>query len=353
MNKKIYPALFLMLALAFSAAAFGLIDVFSGIFSAPEIKDAKLSLEKVIPGEELTITIEAEDAFGIKKVGAEIQHERGTDYVSFNLISGNDEKGVWKGTWDVHDTLADKEYKAIVTVVNRHNQEAKIELTFTDPVVSHTPDQIVPQGAGSGLDSDQVDAFHAADLLAQGGGNSGLVYKRAFVTSTAYNGNLGGLSGADAKCQARADAASLGGTWRAILSTGTIDAIDRVGYKWDVLINMQGGIIAIWPRAAATVAANGQSDLWNDALLRPIKYDEFGSSQVGQGAVWTGTISYFDSASAGGTSSSQHCLSWTSQSSGGEGMSGTAGGTGPQWIHDNDISNTQCIINRKIYCIEQ
>src|SRR5207248_2675590 len=45
-----------------------------------------------------------------------------------------------------------------------------------------------------------------------------MVNKRVFVTSVMYDGNLGGLAGADAKCQARATAASLSGTYKAWLS---------------------------------------------------------------------------------------------------------------------------------------
>ena len=52
--------------------------------------------------------------------------------------------------------------------------------------------------------------------------------KRVFVTSTTYKGNLGGLAGADAKCQTRANAASLGGTWKAWLSDSTTSAASRL-----------------------------------------------------------------------------------------------------------------------------
>jgi cysteine-rich repeat protein len=41
-----------------------------------------------------------------------------------------------------------------------------------------------------------------------------------FVTSEIYTGNLGGLAGADAKCQSLADAAGLPGNYMAWLSTG-------------------------------------------------------------------------------------------------------------------------------------
>ena len=56
-----------------------------------------------------------------------------------------------------------------------------------------------------------------------------------FITSVGIGdgGNLGGLAGADAHCQALADAAGGGGrTWRAYLSTqgaGAVDARDRIG----------------------------------------------------------------------------------------------------------------------------
>ncbi len=52
--------------------------------------------------------------------------------------------------------------------------------------------------------------------------------KRIFVTSTLYSGNLGGLSGADAKCLTAAQSVNLPGTWKAWLSSSTINAIDRI-----------------------------------------------------------------------------------------------------------------------------
>ena len=51
---------------------------------------------------------------------------------------------------------------------------------------------------------------------------------KVFNSSTSYNGNLGGLTGADAKCQSRAAAAGLTGTYKAWLSSTTINAKDRL-----------------------------------------------------------------------------------------------------------------------------
>lgn len=55
--------------------------------------------------------------------------------------------------------------------------------------------------------------------------------KTVFVTSATFSGNLGGLTGADDKCQAAADGpASIvpPGTYIAWLSTSVKDAIDRL-----------------------------------------------------------------------------------------------------------------------------
>lgn len=66
-----------------------------------------------------------------------------------------------------------------------------------------------------------------------------------FVTSTnpGKGGNLGGLEGADAHCQSLAQAVGAGNkTWRAYLSTSTVDAKDRIGNgPW---YNVKGELIA-------------------------------------------------------------------------------------------------------------
>ncbi len=66
-----------------------------------------------------------------------------------------------------------------------------------------------------------------------------------FVTSVnpGKGGNLGGLAGADAHCQSLAAAVGAGNkTWRAYLSTDTVDAKDRIGTgPWH---NAKGELIA-------------------------------------------------------------------------------------------------------------
>ncbi|MFO0674362.1 MAG: DUF1554 domain-containing protein [Polyangiaceae bacterium] len=97
---------------------------------------------------------------------------------------------------------------------------------------------------------------------------------RIFLTSTVYDGNLGGLAGADAKCQARADAASLGGTWKAILSTRTVDARDHVDGTVP-RYNVDGTRVMKANEMFSTSATTGTYP-----LLTPIR-DEFGHAVVG------------------------------------------------------------------------
>ncbi|MDP1825492.1 MAG: DUF1554 domain-containing protein [Archangium sp.] len=52
--------------------------------------------------------------------------------------------------------------------------------------------------------------------------------KRLFVTSTSFQANFGGVSGADALCQNAATAANKGGTWKAFVSSTTETAIARM-----------------------------------------------------------------------------------------------------------------------------
>lgn len=70
--------------------------------------------------------------------------------------------------------------------------------------------------------------------------------KKIFITRQRWQWNLGWLSGADAKCQAAADARSLGGTWKAILSDGSTDAISRLTPA-QTIFNIHGEIIAYNP----------------------------------------------------------------------------------------------------------
>ena len=76
-----------------------------------------------------------------------------------------------------------------------------------------------------------------------------------FITSAGPGdgANLGGLEGADAHCQKLADAAGAGAkTWRAYLSTSTVNARDRIGS-------------GPWHNAKGELIANDVAELHSDA----------------------------------------------------------------------------------------
>ena len=114
-------------------------------------------------------------------------------------------------------------------------------------------------------------------------------------------GDLGGLEGADAHCAALAEAAGIGGrTWAAYLSTGTVDARDRIG-------------TGPWQNVAGVVVAEGVEALHGDGnnLTKETALDETGAVVNGRGDepnrhdILTGSL-------PDGTKAPETCEDWTS-----------------------------------------
>jgi hypothetical protein len=120
------------------------------------------------------------------------------------------------------------------------------------------------------------------------GGACGKNPKTVFVTSTTYTGALGGVAGADAKCQARATAAGLTGTYLAWLSDFDHSPASR--FKQD------GGPYVL---VTGNIVANNWAGLTSGTLRHAINVTELGgapsaSSGVSCGfdhMVWTDTSS--------------------------------------------------------------
>jgi len=55
--------------------------------------------------------------------------------------------------------------------------------------------------------------------------------RKVFITNTAFGGNLGGLGGADEKCQKEAEERGLEGTWKALLGDDTNLAVERLNLE--------------------------------------------------------------------------------------------------------------------------
>jgi hypothetical protein len=124
-----------------------------------------------------------------------------------------------------------------------------------------------------------------------------------FITSAGPGdgGNLGGLEGADAHCQALAEAAgSTGLTWRAYLSTEAEDARDRIGS-------------GPWHSANGSLIASSVDELHDEAnaISKATALDESGATVNGRGDepnrhdILTGS-------NADGTHSGLTCEGWTS-----------------------------------------
>lgn len=168
--------------------------------------------------------------------------------------------------------------------------------------------------------------------------NFGLV----FVTSQTFNGNLGGLQGADDKCNAEADAAGLVGTYVAWISDSATDARDRTTDQ---------GYITI----AGDIVADSLADLIDGTVGVPVNVDENGMPILaGPGiftGVWTNTAPdgvNFEQFVGGGRDA---CGDWTTNASDRSAAMGRINETGVQWSGGGGTN--PCNNQGRLYCFGQ
>ena len=158
----------------------------------------------------------------------------------------------------------------------------------------------------------------STDALAQRGGGGPQEPMTSFITSTPKGdgANFGGVTGADAHCQALAAAAGRGdATWHAYLSTqgpGAVNARDRIGS-------------GPWHNARGTLIAANVADLHGDVMRdrnqinRDEGIDENGGhipargEQPNQHDILTGSDSHGNAFPAG---DDRTCGNWTSGADG-------------------------------------
>ncbi|HLP82630.1 MAG TPA: hypothetical protein VK141_11690, partial [Nitrosomonas sp.] len=151
---------------------------------------------------------------------------------------------------------------------------------------------------------------------------------KIFSTVNSYNvGLMGGLSGADALCQTEAGNAGLAGTYKAILSTDTVNANSRLTLTYPIINAFDG----------TTVAA---SNLWIGALSTNIKHPADGGNNI-----WVATGTNSDGTADIGYT----CSGWTSSS--GTFRGGDSRATNILWTSWNN--STSCGANQALYCIQQ
>jgi len=168
----------------------------------------------------------------------------------------------------------------------------------------------------------------------------GVSSKCIFVTNSVWTGDLGGLAGADAKCNTAASTAGLPGTYVAWLSTGTTNAVNRVTSNGPYRTTV-GGLVA-----------NNLGDLTNgvSVINIPIDKDEHGAQidQSGIGyAVWTNT------GPSGTWTAFTPCSNWTSANSldDNSGWTGHDGATDWSWTF-NQVPRP-CNFPLRLYCFQQ
>jgi hypothetical protein len=160
--------------------------------------------------------------------------------------------------------------------------------------------------------------------------------KKVFVTQPMGSGNLSswpgsggktGLAAGDSICQSRADAAGLEGTFKAWLSSSTVNAKDRL---------ISDGP---WVRLDGVKIADSKADLTDGRLFSSINL-MINGQYISNYAVRTGTNS-------DGTKAAATCEDWTSASA--TGKIGIAAHAGASWTDKGDSS---CESTFSIYCFE-
>jgi hypothetical protein len=153
-----------------------------------------------------------------------------------------------------------------------------------------------------------------------GGATTANAMMNFFVTSdTAANGNLGGLTAADARCQSLAAAVGQGAkTWRAYLCTSTANARDRIGAG--PYYNSAGTTVAA--DKDALHARSGDAALFIDERGGRINGQWAGSPAPNQHDILTGCNAM------GMVMGTNTCMDWTSGTSG-NAQVGHSDGLGP------------------------
>ncbi len=163
-----------------------------------------------------------------------------------------------------------------------------------------------------------------------------------FVTSGRYAADFGSIAAADALCQAEADAARLGGTFKAWLSRAP-DSVPPYSPAADLSSNPEGPYIqpGIFGGVPGRVIADDWADLTDGHVDEPVEVTAEGWLRSSS-FTWTGTL-------ADGTAWTNTCGDWTDTSA--RGAVGYTGGSGANWTVTNGAG--YCDDLKGFYCLEQ
>jgi hypothetical protein len=236
------------------------------------------------------------------------------------------------------DDASSSRLDATVASDAAHNREAAAELD-----AAGSGDAGVEGDASMGVDAgNAVDASDAGGLLDAGASPT----KTIFISSALYDGNLGGLAGADQKCQSLATAARLPGTYRAWLSSSTTSAASRLNHSKVPYVLVDG-----------TRVADNWTDLTDNVLQHAITLTEKGtpphSGTAATGCGATGSpLAYTFTDGVGNTATGLlGCDDWTATTNPAGSCWGDATQTGSSWSHW--CVGGKCSWTAALYCLEQ
>ena len=189
-----------------------------------------------------------------------------------------------------------------------------------------------PANAAPTCGADGTCDFACTSGYARSGSACVAEAKQIFITEAMWNGDFGGLSGADHRCQAAATAAGLTGTFMAWMSDRNTAAADRLTHAAGPYRGIDGSVVA----ASWTALTSGH-------LQNAIGITEVGDIAVGI-PVWTDTL-------ADGTPHDADCLQWTDPGGGSStGDQGDSDDTTASWTEN---SQAACSSLASLFCLEQ
>jgi hypothetical protein len=216
--------------------------------------------------------------------------------------------------------------------------------------VTSTPEPDLPN---SDLAKTPRDDAAIEDLLSKDGMQPDATatnVRYVFVTAAVFDGNLGGLSGADEKCRQAALAgglpnASSAGSYKAWLTDS--DPMNAPVHRF----NTSNKLIYVLPDAAKSVVAVGWTALTTPPLARAIDVTETGGTP-NIGRICNTFYEAFTNTYADGTQADaiHHCVNWTSNVLPNLGFTGSIGNTNASWSKQ---CATACPSKTHLYCFQQ
>jgi cysteine-rich repeat protein len=168
-------------------------------------------------------------------------------------------------------------------------------------------------------------------------------HKIVFATSATFDGNLGGLAGGDAKCQALAVAAGLKGTYRVWAADVTGTPLTRFT-KSNIPYARRDGVLV----------ANNFADLIDGTLLAPINLSESKGSPGFDANVCNGFkgLTFTNTVSDGTLFNAlTSCNSWTSNAANAITGGGHWSETNTNWT--GFVCSQFCNWKKALYCFQQ